>query len=51
MNRHLMHPEELDASGDDLARIDEIEYEEADGVETALEIELLLARVQATRLV
>ena len=36
-------------SADGLASMDKIEYEESDGVETAVELELLLARVQATR--
>ena len=51
MNRHLMDPDELDVEvdADDVAPMSEIEYEELDGVETALEVELLLARMQATR--
>ena len=49
VNHQMMHPDELDADDDDLAPMDEIEYEEPDGVEIAAEVELLLARVQATR--
>jgi len=49
VNHHLMHPNEFDANADDLAPMDEVEYEESDGVEIAVELELLLARVQATR--
>lgn len=49
MNPHLMHPNELDADADGLAPMDEIEYEESYGDGIAVEIELLLARVQATR--
>jgi hypothetical protein len=44
-----MHPDELDANADDLAPMDEIQYEESDDVEIALEVELLRARVQAAR--
>ena len=49
MNHHLMQPDELDVDADDLRPIGEIEYEESDGVETDVEVELLLARMQATR--
>ena len=49
MNHYSMHPHELDVDADDLAPMDEIEYEESDGVETAVEVELLLARMQASR--
>ena len=49
VNYHLMHPNKLDANADDLAPMDEVEYEESDGVEIAVELELLLARVQAAR--
>lgn len=48
MNPYLMHPDELDPDADDLV-MDEIEYEESVGGEIAVEVELLLARVQATR--
>jgi hypothetical protein len=40
---------DADADGDDLGPIDEIEYEESDDVDTALEVELLLGRMEATR--
>ena len=49
MNRHLTNRDDFDADADDLAPMGEIEYEESDGVETAVEVELLLARMQATR--
>ena len=49
MNHQLMCADELDADADDLASGDEIEYEESDDVETAVEVGLLLARMQATR--
>ena len=49
MNHHSMHPDELDVDADDLGPMGEIEYEESDGVETALEVGLLLARMQGTR--
>ena len=49
MNHAVIRPDEPDADSDDLAPIDEIEYEESDVVEIAAELELLLARVQATR--
>ena len=49
MNNHLMHLDELDVDSDDLGSMGEIEYEESDGVETVVEVELLLARMQATR--
>jgi hypothetical protein len=44
-----MDPDELDVDADDLAPMGEIEFEEPDGVETDLEVELLLGRMQATR--
>ena len=49
MNHHLMHSDEFDADADDLAPGDEIEYEESDDVETAVEVGLLLAQMQPTR--
>jgi len=49
VNHHVMHPDELDADPDVLAPMDEIEYEESDGVEIAAEVELLRVRVQAAR--
>jgi len=48
VNHPVIHPDEPDAD-DGLAPIDEIEYEESDVVDIAAELELLLARVQATR--
>jgi len=45
----VIHPDELDADADGLLPVDEIEYAESDGVEIALEVELLRARVQAAR--
>jgi hypothetical protein len=44
-----MHPDELDVDADDLAPMGEIEYEESDGLDTAVEVELLVARMHATR--
>jgi hypothetical protein len=44
-----MHSDELDAYADDLVPMDEIEYEESDDVDTTVELELLLARVQGSR--
>ena len=49
MHHHLMHPDEFDADADDLAPMDEIEYEESGGVDTAVEVELLVAGMQGTR--
>ena len=49
MNDHLMNPDELDVDVDDLAPMGEIEFEEPDGIETTLEVELLLARMHGTR--
>ncbi len=49
MNHPAIHPDEPDADADDLAPVDEIEYEESDVVEIAAELELLVARVEATR--
>jgi hypothetical protein len=49
VNHHVAHPDELDADADGLAPMDEIEYEESDIVDIAAELELLLARAQATR--
>jgi hypothetical protein len=49
VNHHLMNPDEFDANAGDLAPMDEIEYEESGGVDTAVELELLMARMQATR--
>jgi hypothetical protein len=49
VNHHLKHPDEFDADVDDQAPMDEIEYEEYGGVDTAVEVELLVARMQATR--
>ncbi|MDB5866395.1 MAG: hypothetical protein JWO70_4201 [Betaproteobacteria bacterium] len=49
MTRHSMNLDDFDADADDLAPMGEIEYEESEGAETAVEVELLLARMQATR--
>jgi len=49
MSHQSMHSDELDADFDDLAPMDEIEFEESDDVETAMEVEQLLSRLQATR--
>ena len=49
MNHHLMNLDDFDANADDLVLTGEIEYEESDGVETDVEVELLLGRMQATR--
>ena len=49
MSHHLKHSDEFDATADDLAPMDEIEYGELGGVDTAVEVELLVARMQATR--
>ena len=49
VNHPVIHPDEPDADADGLAPMDEIEYEESDVVDIAAELELLLARVQATR--
>jgi hypothetical protein len=48
MNDYSSNPDEFDADADDLP-IDETEFEESDGMETALEVELLLTRMQGTR--
>ena len=49
MNHHSMHSDEFDAGFDDLAPTGETEYEESGGVDTAVEVELLVARTQTTR--
>jgi hypothetical protein len=48
VNDYLSNPDDFDAD-DDLPPMDEFEYEESDSVETALELDLLLGRAQATR--
>jgi hypothetical protein len=48
VNDYLSNPDDFDAD-DDLPPMDEFEYEEFDGVETAVELDLLLGRAQATR--
>jgi hypothetical protein len=45
----LRNPGGFDANPDDLLRMDEFEDEESDGIETTVEVELLLARTQAMR--
>jgi hypothetical protein len=49
MKALLTHPDELDVGADDLAAMDEVEYEESESVEIAAELELLLDRVQVGR--
>ena len=49
MNHHLILPDEFDANADDLAPMDEIEYEESCGVDTAVEVHRFVARMQGTR--
>jgi hypothetical protein len=51
MNHHLilMHAGEFDTDAVDLAPMDEIEYEESVGVDTATEVESLVAGRQGTR--
>jgi len=44
-----MITEEHEADADDLAPADDFEYEESDGVDTTVEVELLVARIQGTR--
>jgi hypothetical protein len=46
VNHHLMNH---DFDVDDRVPMGEIEYEESDGVDTAVEVALLLARLRATR--
>jgi hypothetical protein len=46
---HLMHPDEFDAAASDMAPMDEIEYGEPGDVDTAVEVDLLMARIRATR--
>jgi hypothetical protein len=45
----LRNPDDFDADPDDLLPMDEFEDEESDGIETTVEVELLLARAQAMR--
>ncbi|MDB5809089.1 MAG: hypothetical protein JWN94_1211 [Betaproteobacteria bacterium] len=49
MSHQLIHSDDLDADIDDLAPMHEIEFEESDDVETAMEVELLLSQLHATR--
>jgi len=49
VNPYLRNPDDFDANPDDLLPMDGFEDEESDGIETTMEVELLLARVQATR--
>jgi hypothetical protein len=48
VNDYLSNPDDFDADAD-LPPMDDVEYEESDGVETAVELDLLLGRAQATR--
>jgi hypothetical protein len=49
MRHQLLHAEELDADIDDLAPMVEIEFEESDDVETAMEVGLLRSRLLTTQ--
>jgi hypothetical protein len=49
VNHYLMHPDEFDAAARDLAPMDEIEYDESGDIDTAMEVEVLVARMRATR--
>jgi hypothetical protein len=49
MDHHLMHLDEPDADADDLAPTDAIEFEESDDFDSAVELDLLVGRVQAAR--
>jgi hypothetical protein len=49
VNHPVIRPAEPEADAEGLAAVDEIEYDDSDVVEIAAELELLLARVQATR--
>ena len=49
MSHQSMLSDELDADIDDLAPMDEIEFEESDDVETAMEVEQFLSGLQAKR--
>jgi hypothetical protein len=46
---HDRADDELDVDAEDLTPMGDIEYEESDGVETDVEVELFLTRMQATR--
>ena len=46
----FMNPDELDASANDQESMDGIGHDEPDDVDIALEMDLLLFRVQAARL-
>jgi hypothetical protein len=48
MNHRMMQSKEFD-DADDLAPLDEVDLDEPDDVETAVEVERLVARIQATR--
>jgi hypothetical protein len=49
MRHQPIRADELDAEIDDLTPMDEIEFEELGDLETAMEVEQLLSRLQATR--
>jgi hypothetical protein len=49
MSHPSIHHDELDADIDDPAPMGEIEFEEIDDVETAVEVGQLLSRLQAMR--
>lgn len=46
----FMNPDQFDASANDQESMDAIGHDEPDDVDAALEMELLLVRVQAARL-
>ena len=49
VNHHLADSDEFDADANDLAPMDEIEYEESCGVDTAVEVDRFVTRMQGTR--
>jgi hypothetical protein len=49
VNPYLRNPADFDANPEDLLPMDEFEDEESDGIETTMEVELLLVRAQAMR--
>jgi hypothetical protein len=49
VNHHLIITDEHEADADDLVPADDFEYEESDGVDTTIEVELLVAQVHGTR--
>ena len=49
MDHQLRHCKKLEDYDEDLEPVGEIEFEEWEDVDTAVEVELLVARVQAAR--